>query len=352
MCRSGLCSIVVVVVASACDAQAAVSQVRSASGIPDCQQSPGATTRAGDGWASDFEPQQLGMFSQVQFAATPGEPSHGPIDAVIGLANGPATRFTDLGPVVRFNPAGRIDARDGAAYRADVDLPYATDGTQYLVHLFINFSAHTYTVTIGHFNDPFPVTIATDYAFRSEQAMMSRSDNLGREVDSSTGSVAICSYAASAQEHDSSAGSGWDVTPMRSESGRLQVDVEAIARGTSVDAVVGLAATAPARFTDLAAIARFSPAGVIDARDGDAYRADTVLAYVPNETYHFVFDVDVPARRYSVTVVDSGNGQRTQIATDYAFRTEQQGVASLGALGQFVDGTTGGVSTAFLLETY
>src|ERR1041385_7619926 len=70
-------------------------------------------------------------------------------------------------------PCGRIDARDGAAYRADVVLPYATDGTQYLVHLFINFSAHTYTVTIGHFNDPFPVTIATDYAFRSEQAMMS-----------------------------------------------------------------------------------------------------------------------------------------------------------------------------------
>jgi hypothetical protein len=115
----------------------------------------------------------------------------------------------------------------------------------------------------------------------------------------------------------------------------LQVDVEATPRGTAIDAVVGLAATAPTRFTDLAAIARFSPAGIIDVRDGSA------SVQTPSST-----------GTYSVTVVDTGTGARTRIATNYAFRTEPRGTTSLGALGQFVDGTTGGVSIAFVLERY
>lgn len=352
MCRSGFGFIALMVVASAGDAQAGVSQARLAAPIPSCDRDSGPTTRAGDGWANDFVPQQLGMFSQVEFVVTPGEPSHEPIDAAVGLANGPATRFTDLGPIIRFNATGQIDARDGALYRAEVPLPYVTDGTQYLIRLFIDFPAHTYTATVGRFNDPFPATIARNYAFRSEQMAMLRADSLAREVDSPTGSLTICSYAASSQTHESTAGSGWDVTPMRPESGRLQVDVEAIGRGTGVDAVVGLAAAAPTRFADLAAIARFSPAGVIDVRDGDTYRADAVLAFVQGEPYHFIFDVDVPAGTYSVTVFQLGNGARTRIATNYRFRTEQQGVRSLGALGQFVDSAIGSVSTAFLLETY
>ena len=44
-------------------------------------------------------------------------------------------------------------------------------------------------LTIGHYDDPFPVTIASNYAFRSEQAAMSRMDNFARFVDTSSGAI-------------------------------------------------------------------------------------------------------------------------------------------------------------------
>src|SRR5689334_6568297 len=66
--------------------------------------SPCDTVTASAGWRSDFVPQQYTSTAKFGFFATPNEPSGRPIDAVIGLANGPASHFADLGPIIRFNP--------------------------------------------------------------------------------------------------------------------------------------------------------------------------------------------------------------------------------------------------------
>ena len=87
-------------------------------------------------------------------------------------------------------------------------------------------------------------------------------------------------------------------------------------------------------------------------RDGDAYQADTLMYWSLGTPYHFVFDIDVTARRYSVAAAARGTSAWTQLATDYAFRTEQQGVTSLGAQGQFVDGSAGWMVSDQLLIAY
>jgi hypothetical protein len=99
----------------------------------------------------------------------------------------------------------------------------------------------------------------------------------------------------------------------------------------------------PSHFADLAAIARFNPAGYFDVRDGSTYRYDVLEPYVSGQRYLLDFDVDVVAKRYSVTVWRDGYtpSDPVTIATNYAFRTEQQNVSSLGAAGQILDSQDG-----------
>jgi hypothetical protein len=312
-----------------------------------------ATSSAQGVWANRFVSQQYGDSQEFGWIVYPSEASNGPIDAVMGLANGPASAFTDLGPIVRFNADGYIDARDGDAYRAERAVPYVTDGnTQYLFQLSLDYNTHTYTASVfaGYSNNE--IVIGTNYNFRSEQSGMTRADTYATEVDSATGSIRSCYPGGSLNWLQSSAGSGWGTIPFRREAGNIEVVIEAEPENANIDAVIGLAAATPSNFTDLAAIGRFSPAGVIDARDGGAYRADVSYPYSGYHDYEFIFDVNIPASTYSLTVLDEGTGAETVIARDYAFRSEQTGVGSLAALGQYVDGTSGTLVTDRLIEKY
>ncbi len=97
------------------------------------------------------------------------------------------------------------------------------------------------------------------------------------------------------------------------------------------NSLVGLASAKTGNFADLAAIVRFSPEGVVDARNGGVYEANTVLPYTPGNTYKVLMSVDMTSRRYSVTVTPP-DAASVMIATNYAFRSEQAAVASLGHL--------------------
>ena len=61
-------------------------------------------------WQGNAFAAQTGRF-QATFEATPNANN---MDAVTRLSNGPATEYKSLAAAVRFNPAGTIDARDGA----------------------------------------------------------------------------------------------------------------------------------------------------------------------------------------------------------------------------------------------
>jgi len=69
---------------------------------------------------------------------------------------------------------------------------------------------------------------------------------------------------------------------------------------------------------DAAVILRFSPGGVIDALDGNTYRAVKALPYVAGETYEFRIVVDVPRLHFDAYVTPL-NEAPIQIADGYAF---------------------------------
>jgi hypothetical protein len=64
---------------------------------------------AGSWWPNEPFAAQTGRFT----AEVDAIPSVAPVDAAIGVAGGPAPGWPGLAAIVRFNPAGRIDARNG-----------------------------------------------------------------------------------------------------------------------------------------------------------------------------------------------------------------------------------------------
>ena len=49
------------------------------------------------------------------------------MNGVAGLAFGPVDGVADLAVIVRFSPAGTIDARNGSVYAADRVAPYTAE---------------------------------------------------------------------------------------------------------------------------------------------------------------------------------------------------------------------------------
>jgi hypothetical protein len=106
---------------------------------------------------------------------------------------------------------------------------------------------------------------------------------------------------------------------------------------------MGLASGLPTANTDLAAIVRFNLTGTIDARNDGAYQAVTSIPYSGGATYHFRMVVNVLSHTYSAYVTPPGGTEQT-IGVNYAFRTEQNTVTSLSALGTWVSSVPAGSS--------
>jgi len=125
----------------------------------------------------------------VSYDATP---SSSEVDAVTGLSSGPASEYTDLAAILRFNSKGTIDARNGSTYSAIFVIPYVAGMTYHFI-LDINISTHTYNayVMLGSVRAP----IGVNFAFRSEQASVPSLNNIGAMTTG--GNHSVCHVAAS-----------------------------------------------------------------------------------------------------------------------------------------------------------
>ena len=106
--------------------------------------------------------QQAEAFSQLTFTAyarTDG------LDALVWISDAPITTFSDAAMLVRFNPSGNIDARDGGAYVAKNVIPYSF-GTWYKLTVDANLGTQTYTVDVGECDGP-QQRVVTNAAFRT-----------------------------------------------------------------------------------------------------------------------------------------------------------------------------------------
>jgi len=307
---------------------------------------------SGDSWRNGDLPQRAGHFT-ITFQASAYENGGGPIDAVIGLANGHADGFSDLGPIVRFNAAGQFDARSGSGYTATTALlyrasAYGDDPITYVIRMDVDIPSHRYSVWVTPPGGS-EVQIARDFAFRSEQSAMARIDTIAAFVDSPTGYVFFCGTTVSPPFCiTSNQGSGWVGTPFPTQRGHLYLVTDLTASANTLDAVVGLSAGTPRAFTDLGPIVRLNPAGYFDARDGDTYRYAMYAPVHAGYQHSVFFDVDVPTHQYSAHVTEP-DGSWPEVAYGYAFRTEQRAVDSLSQLGQVIDGTPGTIATCDLM---
>jgi hypothetical protein len=308
-----------------CDGGAEAEQV-ARSAVTAC-----ADVRAGGAWWNQAFAAQTTRFT-VELIATPSASS---IDAVVGLGDGSVTSFAALAVAVRFNPAGTIDVRSGSIYRADVTRRYQA-GVPYWFRLDVDLAAHTYTVQLRESVGTY-LPLAQGYAFRTEQAGISRLSVAASKVDSAAGTLEVCGFALSPAPSpgclDATAGGGFVAIPVPDVTVLGTLDADVFPGATSLDAVIGLSAEPPTRFADLATSVRYAPGGVIDARDGGQYRSEGGSYGTGRSDLRVV--ADVTSHTYSVFAFAQ------QLARHYAFRTEQQAVTHLHWLSVIVDGTEG-----------
>ena len=124
---------------------------------------------SGNGWQNRSIPSQTGSFT-VSFNMRPSATS--------------ASAFTQLAVAIRCAPSGVFDARNGGAFQAVTPLSYQA-GVTYRVALTVNLATRTYSATVTPPGGS-AVTIANNYAFRTEQATASSIANLA--VFAQTGS--------------------------------------------------------------------------------------------------------------------------------------------------------------------
>jgi poly(beta-D-mannuronate) lyase len=122
------------------------------------------TAPSGGSWQNAPFASQAGSFT-ARFDATP---SASPINSVVGLSQGAQTSYPGLAAIVRFNPTGQIDARNGGAYAAAAAISYSS-GITYQFRLAVDVAARRYSAFVTAPGEA-ERTIGSNFAFRTEQA--------------------------------------------------------------------------------------------------------------------------------------------------------------------------------------
>ncbi len=141
----------------------------------------GCWTSNGAAWQNFSMPSQTGTFT-VQFDAIPNNSN---MDGVTTVSLGAGSTYDDYAVLIRFNPSGLIDARNGAGYAADVAVPYSA-GASYHFLAEINVTTHTYSVWVNG------TLFASNFAFRTTQSNVPSLNNWG--IYNETGSHTVCNF--------------------------------------------------------------------------------------------------------------------------------------------------------------
>ena len=108
---------------------------------------------------------------------------------------------------------------------------------------------------------------------------------------------------------------------------------------SSMDAALGFFAPASNKQPALSSLINFTPAGVIQVRDGDSFVSSGV-PYAAGETLQFRLVENLPATTYSLFVTAPG-GAEIPLATDLQVPSDQRGATTLGGWGQIVNAPDG-----------
>lgn len=272
---------------------------------------------------------QTDMFTYY-IHARPQQPN---TDTLVGLSQGPATHWNHLAAIVRFNPAGYVDVRDGDVYSARTPIRYDYYTFSGDFRLQVDMRRKTYSVWYWSTDGDSWLLLAKDARFRTQQAGVTQLDHFTAEAE--TGGLDAC---AKDPERFARVGQGapqWSNAPTgRSALYGRAYEFFVRPDSANMDGLVALSQGPQTTWSKLAAIVRFNSSGRVDVRNGGAYQADTAFNYVPGRTYRVYMYVNVspdPISRphhYSVWISEV-DGSPVRLANEYSFRTEQREVADL-----------------------
>lgn len=265
-------------------------------------------------------------------------PSSNAMDTSIGFSSAAADFWDDLAAYVRFNPQGRIDARNGDGFAAANVMNYSA-GVSYSVAFEIDVQAKLYWATVTA-DGGSPVLIADHFAFRTEQSGVTQLANFAYLTWS--GGTQTVGMLRVSDIGTVTANNLWGNLALDSQAGIFLASFKTMPGSASVDTTVGFSSGAADFWDDLAAYVRFNPQGKVDARNGNGFAALTDLTYQAGVTYLVEMEVNVPLKRFSATVTPAG-GDPCLIARDFAFRTEQNSVTQISNFTYLT--WTGGVQT-------
>ncbi len=120
----------------------------------------------------------------------------------------------------------------------------------------------------------------------------------------------------------------WQNQSIAAQTGTFVAQFDVVPGGANMNGVVGLSNGPAASYANLAAIVQFNPDGTLKARNGSAYAAANVIPYQASVSYRVRLEVNVATRTYNAYVTPAGGTQVT-LGSNYAFRTEQNGVTQL-----------------------
>jgi hypothetical protein len=108
---------------------------------------------------------------------------------------------------------------------------------------------------------------------------------------------------------------------------------------SGMDASLGFFSPASAGQPTLSSLINFSPAGIIQVRDGESFISSAV-PYAAGETLQFRLVENPPATTYSLFVTPPGPAE-VPLATDLQVPSDQRGATTLGGWGQIVNAPDG-----------
>jgi len=98
----------------------------------------------------------------------------------------------------------------------------------------------------------------------------------------------------------------WHNLTLPPQSGSFTVSFDLLASTASMEGITGLSHGDAKSADALVAAVRLAPTGVIEARDGDRFRAARVVRYVPGEKYRVVITLQPASGWYAVTITPPG----------------------------------------------
>ncbi|WP_226373929.1 fibronectin type III domain-containing protein [Citrifermentans bemidjiense] len=284
---------------------------------------PGTTTAT---WQNQTIAPQTGSFSAI-FDLTPSVLN---INAIAGFSAVQAAGYTDVAALVRFNPTGTIDVRNGSTYTAKVALPYSA-GKSYRLRMQVDVPNHRYDVYVTPAGGT-ETQIAAAYAFRTEQAAVTALNTFTRNT--STGTLQLQNLSVTSASAPMMSSALWQNRAIAPKTGTFTATFDTIPNAAKIDAITGFSAVAATSYSDVAAVVRFNNSGTIDVRNGSTYAAKVALPYSAGKSYRVRMVINIPYHRYDVYVTPAG-GTETQIAAGYAFRTEQAAATALNNISLF-----------------